>query len=1012
MGFALVDAPPESFPVEADDDDDVEIPDVEPDPPIEGADIPGGQIVVQPAPEDEVNVNGTILRESSSLAALRAGCSFYNLSTSGSKSKCFKRLLEHSKKLELDMVMAAARESQRSQERHPLAPVSAEVPTEFEQAQHRLSHFPYKSWCPSCVAHRARSDKHERTGESHSGSVPTISFDFFFTKSDGQAGKEGDADSITSLVAVDSHTMFVTAIPLEGKSQMDHANRELIKFIQMLGHRDIILHCDNEPSILQLKRLVLKTRQAMGLKTRESSTVAYDKSNSLAENSVGRVRQLACSLMHQLHGRLRTQLPTSSAIWTWALRHAAWLISSFSVIRGATPHELAFGRTYSGELCEFGEPVFGYSIPSTKATAKWKRMIFLGKAETQNSYVLFDGQAIVLSSSVRRISTTWRSHMAYYLHCKCFSWQFKSGFGPRVLPTMRKAVPKAVGFDMPLGPIEDDNKLHDKEAEAVIEYAEAEQKAQEEQHAKTLEGPVLSMVEPGKESEGAEQGTIFDDGVSGTAMPNVPMNVVAPGGSALHPGQPGADDVLEDPGLAVPVILPRDFVQIDDSPRASASSRPAGFEIEEEAKRQKTEEAKKQRINRMKLEYEKRLSEVKMAYKEYFTVDDYTTDLDLEQNDDDDDVWAGEDQIQLHGIPLELWSDDPIDQTPKLPERWIDELADKVEIQRLCSMRVLVSAAEFKQEPTGKLTTKFVRDWRLKVFGEGPNERKRWMRRSRLVAREFATTKRLDTFSPATGAHVSNILPFKYLLMKDAVAEMKSKADYDVVLASLDVSDAFLQVDQDKPVLVHLQGEPWVICKNLPGQRLGAKQWFQYLRAHLESTMNFEFSMEQPCMARTKDCTILIHVDDILFVGLKKFWNETFLPNMSQQFSVSHDELSGIGTSIKFLRRKITEVSDGLVLTPGTSVAKVVKVFEEAFGLARQQKIPCSSELQLVDSSQKLDEKDASAFRSVVGLCLYVGRERPDLMFTIKELASVMAAPTVSSVQHLRKLIGFHEMRW
>ena len=52
----------------------------------------------------------------------------------------------------------------------------------------------------------------------------------------------------------------------------------------------------------------------VGLKTRESSAVAYDKGNSLAENAVGRVRPLACSLMHQVSGRLDVQLGTSSAI--------------------------------------------------------------------------------------------------------------------------------------------------------------------------------------------------------------------------------------------------------------------------------------------------------------------------------------------------------------------------------------------------------------------------------------------------------------------------------------------------------------------------------------------------------------------------------------------------------------------------------------------------------------------------------------------------------------------------
>lgn len=40
---------------------------------IESRDIPEGKIVVKPIPEDDVNVNGTVLRESSSVAALPAG---------------------------------------------------------------------------------------------------------------------------------------------------------------------------------------------------------------------------------------------------------------------------------------------------------------------------------------------------------------------------------------------------------------------------------------------------------------------------------------------------------------------------------------------------------------------------------------------------------------------------------------------------------------------------------------------------------------------------------------------------------------------------------------------------------------------------------------------------------------------------------------------------------------------------------------------------------------------------
>ena len=46
-------------------------------------------------------------------------------------------------------------------------------------------------------------------------------------------------------------------------------------------------------------------------------------------------------------------------------------------------------------------------------------------------------------------------------------------------------------------------------------------------------------------------------------------------------------------------------------------------------------------------------------------------------------------------------------------------------------------------------------------------------------------------------------------------------------------------------------------------------------------------------------------------------------------------------------------------------------------------------------------------FRSIIGLCLYVGRGRPDLMYTIKELASCMSCPTGAPLARLRKMVGY-----
>ena len=68
----------------------------------QGRDVPEGQIVVHPSAEDEIDVNGTKLRVTSALSALRSACGFYNLSTSGSKQKCFQRIFRSSEETGID----------------------------------------------------------------------------------------------------------------------------------------------------------------------------------------------------------------------------------------------------------------------------------------------------------------------------------------------------------------------------------------------------------------------------------------------------------------------------------------------------------------------------------------------------------------------------------------------------------------------------------------------------------------------------------------------------------------------------------------------------------------------------------------------------------------------------------------------------------------------------------------------------------------------------------------------
>ena len=232
-----------------------------------------------------------------------------------------------------------------------------------------------------------------RDDSTHASAAPTISFGFCYTKSVSEGNQPQDVKSLVCLVVVRSQTGYIHCTPIKHKNQFDLMVRELITFSQLLGHTDVTFMADNEPTMRQLMRMAVNTRLAMGLPTRSTTPPAYSHGNILVENAIGRVRPLAGSFMHALGEKLGIEISTSSPIWTWAMRHAAWVINRFSVTagRGITSFELLSGKPYTGKVCQFGEPVFGFQKSHSKGNPQWRRMVFLGKIDPQDSYLLYNG---------------------------------------------------------------------------------------------------------------------------------------------------------------------------------------------------------------------------------------------------------------------------------------------------------------------------------------------------------------------------------------------------------------------------------------------------------------------------------------------------------------------------------------------------------------------------------------------------------------------------------------------
>ena len=97
--------------------------------------------------------------------------------------------------------------------------------------------------------------------------------------------------------------------------------RELLQFTQVLGHGECVYLCDSEPAARQLQKLAVRARQALGLPTRDKNPAAYSHGNSLCENTIQRIRDLAGTLMHRLQDKLSTELSTDNGLWSWAMRH-------------------------------------------------------------------------------------------------------------------------------------------------------------------------------------------------------------------------------------------------------------------------------------------------------------------------------------------------------------------------------------------------------------------------------------------------------------------------------------------------------------------------------------------------------------------------------------------------------------------------------------------------------------------------------------------------------------------
>ena len=179
------------------------------------------------------------------------------------------------------------------------------------------------------------------------------------------------------------------------------------------------------------------------------------------------------------------------------------------------------------------------------------------------------------------------------------------------------------------------------------------------------------------------------------------------------------------------------------------------------------------------------------------------------------------------------------------------------------------------------------------------------------------------------------------------------RSQCSAVLASLDVKDAFLTVDQQEPTLVHTTdaaGNPqsFSLGQVLPGQRDGSLLWYS-----------------------------------------------------AQVIERPGDELS-------FLKRTHVLHADGrmTIQTHHKHVQQMCSLLKMN-GRIQSKKSPGHADMDKEDNSKELDAIAGTTFRTCVGILMYLASDLPHCQHVVRHLSTYSARPTEKSMCVLRHLVGY-----
>ena len=230
------------------------------------------------------------------------------------------------------------------------------MPSRQEVQEHNITHLPFRSWCPFCVAGKATCAPHRRGVGHNDDAVPLVAFDDCFM---GERD-ENETDNITIMVGRDRKSRCYATIPVpqKGIDPMQYAVRRGLKFLDFLGYQSVILTSNQESALAKIFASIKAFRRS-DTQTMTGTSAAHDsKGNGFVEMAIQVVEGQICTLKSALESRLGGKLPMDAHVLPWLVEHAGTLLNMFELgDDGKVPVQRLRGRKIHSPLMEFWESV-------------------------------------------------------------------------------------------------------------------------------------------------------------------------------------------------------------------------------------------------------------------------------------------------------------------------------------------------------------------------------------------------------------------------------------------------------------------------------------------------------------------------------------------------------------------------------------------------------------------------------------------------------------------------------